>query len=76
VTDAWPGIETFLTPETEILPVSTARELVERLRTVDWTRAAEIGAAARRRVIRDHTYAGRAQTLEAALAQTRARGSA
>jgi spore maturation protein CgeB len=67
VTDAWEGIETFLAPDDEVLVVHSAHELVDALRSVSARRAAEIGRAARARVVRDHTYTTRAQQLESLL---------
>jgi len=64
VTDAWDGIETFLEPDEEVLVVSSADELVDVVRSTSARRAAAIGQAARARVLRDHTYATRARTLE------------
>jgi spore maturation protein CgeB len=71
VTDAWTGIETFFEPGDEILVAADASQLVGHLRSISPARAAEIGAAARDRVLRDHTYAGRATDLEMVLQQGR-----
>jgi spore maturation protein CgeB len=68
VTDAWQGIETFFAPESEILVASSAAELARYVRDVSPARAREIGAAARERVLRDHTYTRRAEDLDKALA--------
>ncbi|GAC1323938.1 MAG: glycosyltransferase [Chloroflexota bacterium] len=67
VTDAWAGIDTFFAPGREILVAQTAEDLVRHVRTTDPSRAAQIGHAARERVLRDHTYAARASELDAAL---------
>lgn len=67
VTDAWIGIDTFLQPGSEILVARSAAELVGHLRATSSARAAEIGQAARRRVLRDHTYASRALDLDTLL---------
>jgi spore maturation protein CgeB len=67
ITDAWRGIDTFFTPGSEILVIHSAAELVETLRETPRARAQQIGAAARARVQRDHTYAARAAVLESAL---------
>jgi spore maturation protein CgeB len=67
VTDTWQGIDTFFAPEREILVAATAEDIVTHLRTTTPQRAAQIGAAARERVLRDHTYTSRAADLEAAL---------
>ena len=72
VTDAWQGISTFFEPEREILVAASAAQIVDHLRQTSPARAHEIGRAARERVLRDHTYAGRALELEQALATARA----
>ena len=67
VTDTWQGIESFLAPGDEALLASTAGDLVAHLRQTSATRARAIGAAARRRVLREHTYTARAAELDALL---------
>jgi spore maturation protein CgeB len=67
ISDAWPGLEQFLEPEREILVASRAEEVTRHLRTHTSLRTAEIGAAARRRVLADHTYDRRALDVERAL---------
>ena len=69
VTDAWPGIETFFEPGKEILLASSANEIVKLLRTTSRERGAQIGAAMRRRALRDHTYAQRAAQVSEILEQ-------
>ncbi|MBV9322812.1 MAG: glycosyltransferase [Chloroflexi bacterium] len=73
VTDAWEGISTFFCPESEILVASSAADIAAYLRAIDGSRAASIGAAARHRVLVDHTYARRALELDTALALEYAR---
>jgi spore maturation protein CgeB len=67
VTDAWLGIDTFFEPNAEILVAASADELVDHLRGIDADQARRIGAAARARALREHTYASRATVLEASL---------
>jgi spore maturation protein CgeB len=67
ITDRWDGISTFFEPGAEILVATTADDIVAHLRESSPPRAHEIGAAARRRVLRDHTYTARAAELEAVL---------
>jgi spore maturation protein CgeB len=67
ITDAWEGISTFFAPGEEILVARTCDDLVRCVRATSAERAREIGAAARRRVLRDHTYAQRAAQLDAVL---------
>ena len=67
LTDAWEGIEMFLEPDTEVLVVDSGDDVLERLRTLDVREARRIGAAARRRVLSEHTYDRRAAELDALL---------
>ncbi len=67
--DAWPGVETFFTPGEEILVVSTAEQIVAALRTYTHADASAIGAAFRRRALREHTYAQRAAQAHTVLQQ-------
>ena len=60
ITDAWEGIETFLTPGREVLVARDADEVVQHLESLDARRAKEIGEAALRRVLAEHTYRHRA----------------
>jgi spore maturation protein CgeB len=68
VTDAWKGIEDFLEPGTEVLVAATGCDVADHLAGLSVTAAREIGAAARARVLREHTYAQRAEQVEAILA--------
>jgi spore maturation protein CgeB len=70
VTDAWEGISTFFEPGSEILVAESAEDIVACLRTTSAERATQIGAAARQRVLRDHTYAQRAAELDSVLCPT------
>jgi spore maturation protein CgeB len=67
VTDAWQGIEEFFQPGEEILVARSAEEVARWVREVSDVRAREIGAAARRRALRDHTYAQRAHQMDGVL---------
>lgn len=67
ITDAWQGVEAFLEPGHEILVAASAEEIVNHLRVTSPERARAIGAAARARVLADHTYTGRAELLEQVL---------
>jgi spore maturation protein CgeB len=60
ITDAWEGIETFLTPGREVLVAHDADEVVQHLESLDARRAEQIGEAALRRVLAEHTYRHRA----------------
>lgn len=71
LSDAWPGFEEFFTPGREIL---LARGTDDALAALDLPEAElrRIGAAARERVLDEHTSARRAAELEALLASARA----
>jgi spore maturation protein CgeB len=63
ITDAWAGLEQFFVPEKEILPASSAEDVVDWLRRLRRTESAAIGEAMRRRALRDHTYELRTNEL-------------
>lgn len=71
ITDAWDGIPTFFEPDEEILVANTAEDIVRHLHSTSQQRAHNIGRAARRRVVREHTYDARAAELDLALANLR-----
>jgi spore maturation protein CgeB len=60
-------VELFFEPGREILVAHDGAEVARILRTLTADRAHEIGQAALRRVLRDHTYARRAELVESAL---------
>jgi spore maturation protein CgeB len=64
ITDAWEGIETFLTPDREVLVARNADDVTRHLQTLSRERAQRIGHAARERVLSEHTYEHRAQQLQ------------
>jgi spore maturation protein CgeB len=70
ITDAWEGIAEFLEPGEEVLVARDGAEVAALLDGLDAGRAARIGAAARARVLAEHTYMQRAQQVEAILAGT------
>ena len=67
VTDAWEGIEDFFAPGTEILVARDAEGVARWVREVTDDGAREIGAAARRRALAEHTYAQRARLMDLVL---------
>jgi spore maturation protein CgeB len=67
VTDEWEGISTFFTPNSEILVARSADDILQHLHFVPEDRARDIGQAARRRALTEHTYARRAAELDAIL---------
>jgi spore maturation protein CgeB len=64
ISDRWPGIESFFTPGAEILLSRNARETFTYLADIGEEERREIAARARERVLRAHTAAHRALTLE------------
>jgi len=64
ISDSWPGIETLLTPGQEILIADTAEQVTEILARLPEERRQSIAAAARKRVLRNHTAVHRAKALE------------
>jgi spore maturation protein CgeB len=64
ISDAWQGIEQFLAPGKEILVARDGGDIVEILTTLTPEVARCIGAQARRRVLAQHTYTQRAQTVD------------
>jgi spore maturation protein CgeB len=67
LTDAWEGIELFLTPDKEVLVARDGIDVAEAVRTLTAERASEIGQAALRRVLAEHTYDRRATSLHRVL---------
>jgi spore maturation protein CgeB len=68
ISDRWPGIEDFFTPGEEILLPESVDDVVEILRTTSAEHRRAIGAAARRRVLEEHSAERRAAQLEVLLA--------
>jgi spore maturation protein CgeB len=64
VTDYWEGIEVFLEPDGEVLVAATGEEVAQLLRRTDPATCREIGEAAKRRVLAEHTYDHRAVQVE------------
>jgi spore maturation protein CgeB len=67
MTDAWKGIELFLKPDEEVLVARDGKDVAEHVRTLTPQRAQEIGDAALRRVLSEHTYAHRGAEVDALL---------
>ena len=63
LTDAWEGIELFLAPDKEVLVVRDGADVAEAVGALTAVRAKEIGQAALRRVLAEHTYDRRATIL-------------
>jgi spore maturation protein CgeB len=67
LTDDWEGIALFLTPGQEVLVARDGIDVAEAVRTLTAARASEIGQAALRRVLAEHTYDWRAAVLNRVL---------
>jgi spore maturation protein CgeB len=67
ITDAWDGIELFLKPNEEVLVARDGKDVADHVRCLTLERAREIGAAALRRVLAEHTYARRGAEVDAIL---------
>lgn len=63
ITDAWEGIDLFLEPEKEILVARDGQAVADLLSELTPVRADKIGKAALKRVLAEHTYQHRAETL-------------
>ncbi len=64
ITDFWAGAEQFFTADKEILLAADGDEVIAHLRTLTPEKAHRIGAAARRRVLAEHTYRHRVRLVE------------
>jgi spore maturation protein CgeB len=64
ITDAWPGLDTFFEPGREVLLARSKADVLRFLHDTPRETAAEIGAAARAKVLAQHTAAHRAEELE------------
>jgi spore maturation protein CgeB len=67
ITDEWQGIDLFLEPDREVLVANSASEVIEHLLALTPERARTLGAAARKRVLAQHTYSQRALQVERVL---------
>jgi len=67
--DDWPGIDECFEPDKEIIVVSSAEDVAGALDRYDDEARRRMGAAFRRRALRDHTYAQRALQAERASAE-------
>jgi spore maturation protein CgeB len=67
ITDAWEGIELFLTPDEEVLVARDGQDVAQHLAALTPERARAIGEAARQRILSEHTYARRAAEVDALL---------
>lgn len=67
ITDAWEGIGLFLEPGRECLVAQDGLEVAEAVLCLTDDGVRDLGQAARRRVLAEHTYAHRAVQVEQAL---------
>ena len=67
ITDAWEGIELFLEPGRETLVCRDGEETAHTIAELGVDRARQIGSAARRRVLAEHTYQHRARLVDSIL---------
>ena len=65
ITDAWEGIEQFLTPDEEVLVARDGQDVAAHVAALTPERAREIGQAALKRVLAEHTYAHRGAQVDA-----------
>lgn len=65
ISDRWDGLETIFAIGREILTAETAEELIAHLQRTPELKRRELAAAARRRVLQQHTAEHRARELEA-----------
>lgn len=68
ISDTWRGIEEFLEPGREVLLASSGAEVAALLAALEPGDARQIGEAARKRMLAEHTYAHRAAQVEEILA--------
>ena len=73
ISDAWDGLDAFLTPGREILLARSSTEVLEILREMPERERLALGARARERVLAAHTSAHRARELEGYVAELLAR---
>jgi spore maturation protein CgeB len=66
ISDTWPGLDTLLEVDHEVLLATTRADVLHHLATLSPERRSAIGAAARERVLREHTYEQRAAQVDAA----------
>jgi spore maturation protein CgeB len=71
--DDWPGIDDCFEPDSEILVIRTASDVVEALKRHDADARRRIGNAFHQRGLRDHTYEQRALQAENAFLDCMAR---
>jgi spore maturation protein CgeB len=66
ISDPWPGLDELLEPDTEVLLADARADVQAHLEALTPERRTAIGAAARARVLREHSFARRAEQVEGA----------
>jgi spore maturation protein CgeB len=69
ITDYWEGIELFLKPGDEVLVARDGQDVIDILAGLTSEQALAIGQNSLKRVLADHTYASRAETVDAIFRQ-------
>jgi spore maturation protein CgeB len=69
ITDYWEGIELFLKPGEEVLVARDGQDVVDILASLTSEQALAIGQNSLKRVLAEHTYASRAETVDAIFRQ-------
>ncbi len=64
ISDAWDGLDSILRADEEVLIARSREDVVRYLTTIGEERRRAIGAAARRRVLAEHSAAARVRQLE------------
>lgn len=64
ISDEWKGIEFFLEPDKEILIAKDVEDVISIMNNLDEKTAKEIGNAARKKIIANHTYDHRGEQVE------------
>jgi spore maturation protein CgeB len=72
ISDTWPGLETVLEPGREVLLADSQADVDAHLDALTPQLRAAIGQAARERVLREHTFARRAEQIECAIERSSA----
>lgn len=67
ITDVWDGIELFLEPDEEVLVARDGQDVADHVRMLTLERTREIGEAALKRVLAEHTYAHRGAEVDVIL---------
>jgi len=65
ITDAWIGLELFLKEGEEVLVARDGQDVAAHVEALTEERARAIGAAARKRILSEHTYAKRGAQVDA-----------